>query len=359
MDYQGKYNSTTVQSFLINLVHPAMDVKYKYYKTKDVEKAQDLQQFFQDLKNTAKGRASNNIISNLLMDGLLDELDQLGKAQWKNYNVNKLFTRPGGLTFERELSDVIAAVAASLTEEDLDLIQIRKTINIGHQKGNVIDEDFSSQLSQKILKATGIKTQKKIQIDADNTKKLYYLTQVEGKSDIDVNSFRIDIKANANSYLLYIWKLLATASFSAKNYNSMSWDEKLKILVENHHEKLSIGKSNIIRSLYGSLNSLGIWDHNTIISAIYAGYWAATKYNQQPVMTHFYHLRYIYELTGAGIMYDGKMSNEVNFLIYNDPNGEIFVKSTAGIVSDVLDNHPAFRGNPFKDITIKKAYFHE
>ena len=76
-------------------------------------------------------------------------------------------------------------------------------------------------------------------------------------------------------------------------------------------------------------------------------------------MTHFYHLRYIYELVGAGISYNGKMGNEVNFLIYNDPHGEIFVKSTANILNDVLNDHPAFVGNPFKDIYIKKAYFHD
>ena len=202
MDYQGKYNSKTVAGFLINDVHPAMEVKY--YKNKNVKEAQELQQFFQDLKNTAKARENNNMISNLILDQLLDSLEDLGKKQWKNYNVNKLFKRPGGITFERELSDIITAVASNLTDEELNLIQTRKIINIGGKKGNIMEEDLSSQISQSILKATGIKMQKKFQIDADNTEKLYYLAQVEGKSDVDVNSFNINIKANASQYLLNI-----------------------------------------------------------------------------------------------------------------------------------------------------------
>ncbi len=357
MDYQGKYNNKTVAAFLINDVHPAMEVKY--YANKNVKEANELQQFFQDLKNTAKARAKNNMISNVIMDQLLNSLEELGKQRWKNYNVTKLFTRSGGLAFERELSDVIAAVASNLTDDDVNITQVRKTVNIGGEKGNVMDENFSAQLSQEILKATGIKMQKKIQTEIDQTEKKYYLPQVEGKADVDASLYNINIKANPSAYLLRIWELLSKAVFSAKNYDSMTWDEKLRILVDTHHEKIKIGDSNIVRSLYGSLNSLGLWDHETIISAIYAGYWAATKYSQQPVMTHFYHLRYIYELVGAGISYKEGPGNEVNFLIYNDPHGEIFVKSTANILNEVLNNQPAFKGNPFKDIYIKKAYFHD
>ena len=79
MDYQGKYNNKTVAAFLINDVHPAMEVKY--YANKNVKEANELQQFFQDLKNTAKARAKNNMISNVIMDQLLNSLEELGKQR--------------------------------------------------------------------------------------------------------------------------------------------------------------------------------------------------------------------------------------------------------------------------------------
>ena len=359
MDYQGRYDNKTVASFLINDVHPAMDAKYFIKISPDKKDANQLQQFFQELKIAAKSHKDQNIISNLVLDNILYTLQQMKRQEQWNYNISNLFQRSGGITFEKEISDVILAIAANLTDEDLNIPELRKNINIGGVKGNVIDEDFSSSLSQYLLKATGVKMEKKIINDAGEAQKLHYLANVEGKADIDATNFEISIKLNPDNYLLNIWKILSQAVFSAKNYDSLTWDEKIKTLVDAHHDKIKIGDSNIIRSLYGSLNSLGLWDHKTIISAIYAGYWATTKYNQQPVMTHFYHLRYIYELTGAGIMYNGKMANEVRFLIYNDPHGDIYVKSTAEIIGEVLNNQPAFRGNPFKDIYIKKSYFHE
>ena len=67
-----------------------------------------------------------------------------------------------------------------------------------------MDENFSAQLSQEILKATGIKMQKKIQTEIDQTEKKYYLPQVEGKADVDASLYNINIKANPSAYLLRI-----------------------------------------------------------------------------------------------------------------------------------------------------------
>ena len=357
MDYQGRYNNRTVADFLINEVHPQMDNKYFLKTNQDVKDASGLQQFFKELKIAAEAHKNGNIVNNLAIESILYTLQQMKRTESWNYDISNLFHRSGGTTFERELSDVIIAVASNLTDEDINVASVRKNINIGGEKGNVMNENFSAFLSQEILTATGVKMEKKIKTDSGE-KKLHYLADVEGKIDVDGTNYIINIKANPDATLLKYYQLLSQATFSAKNYDSLTWDDKLKMLVESNHSKIKIGDSNIVRAVYGSLNSLSLWNNDTIISAIYAGYWAINRYKRQNVATHFFHLRYIYELTGAGIIYkNGAPSKEVRFLIYNDPHGDIYVKSTAEIIGNVLNNQPMFTGNPFKDIYIKKEYF--
>ena len=358
MDYLGRYNNKTVAEFLVNDVHPQMDSKYSWRNDQDVKDAKDLQYFFQELKLAASMHRDGKIINNLALKQVLDTLEEMKTAERWNYDVGNLFRRSGGIVFERELSDVIIAVASTVTNDDINMAAARKQINVGGEKGNVMDENFSALISQQILTATGVKMEKKIKLESGEEKKLHYLADVEGKIDVDGSNYSVNIKLNPDATLLKYYKLLSQATFSAKNYDSLTWDKKMEMLVETNHTKIKIGDSNIVRSVYGSLNSLGLWDNDTIMSAIYAGYWAITKYKRKIVSNHFFHLRYIYELTGAGIIYKGNPNNkEVRFLIYNDPHGNIYVKSTAEILVDVLNNKPAFTGNPLKDIYIRKEFF--
>lgn len=358
MDYLGKYNNKTVAEFLVNDVHPQMDSKYSLKNDQDVQDAKDLQYFFQELKLAAAKHRDGNFVESSAMRQILERLEQIKTAERSNYLADKLFTRSGGIVFERELSDVIIAVATSVSNDPVNVKEFRKQINIGGEKGNVMDENFSALISQQILTATGVKMEKKIQLDSGEVKKLHYLADVEGKIDVDGSNYTVNITLDPDNILVKYYQLLSQATFSAKNYDSMTWDKKLEMFVETNHAKIKIGDSNVVRSVYGALNSLGLWDNDTIMSAIYAGYWAITKYKRKIVSNHFFHLRYIYELTGAGIMYKGNPnSKEVRFLIYNDPHGNIYVKSTAEILVDVLNNKPAFTGNPLKDIYIRKEFF--
>ena len=75
---------------------------------------------------------------------------------------------------------------------------------------------------------------------------------------------------------------------------------------------ITLGNSNLYRAVAGSLSSLG-HDDKTIASAFWAGY-NKVKQGNIDVANHFYHLRYIYELT-------------------------------------------AFKGNPFSEIGIRKTVF--
>ena len=186
-----------------------------------------------------------------------------------------------------------------------------------------------------MLKTIGTKTQKYIETSDGQKVLRYYLRDVDGK--IDVKGYEINITGNPTAELLEIYDLLKDATFTAKNYNSMTWDEKAKTYVEAiGRNTLSLGKTNVYRAIVGTLEDLG-FNERTAVSAFWAGY---NKINNGDnyVSTHFHHLRYIYELIGSGIKYNGVSFGTAKYLIFNDPSGGIWVKSTAEILSDLLNS---------------------
>lgn len=108
---------------------------------------------------------------------------------------------------------------------------------------------------------------------------------------------------------------------------------------------ITLGRSHFYRAFSGPLLDLG-YDIRTTNSAIFAGQNVVDR--KENVAQHFFHLRYIYELTGSGIIYtDGGYLGEVKYLIYNDPaTDNIYVKSAAEILEEVLSKYD-FEGNPF------------
>lgn len=118
-----------------------------------------------------------------------------------------------------------------------------------------------------------------------------------------------------------------------------------------------MGKAlNPYRAIYGTLKDLG-YSHSTAQSAFYAGKNMIKKGNQD-VINHMYHLKYIYELTGAGTVVFGDTYNNVRFLVYNDPSTDnIYVQSAADILAEIF--HPEFNwtGDPLGAITISANRF--
>ena len=247
-----------------------------------------------------------------------------------NFLVKNLFSKRGGSRFERELASIYEAVWNEVGEEKFDIDQVL----IGSSRGNISFSGIDN-LADEIVESFGSKTYRVIQDEVNNTKlKQYYMPEVDGK--IDVKGYSIRIKGNANSEMLKIYNLLKDATFSAKNYDSMTFDQKTKEFVTvAGHQTLTLGRSNIFRALYGTLSDLG-YKERTILKAIFAGFNSIKKGNED-VAQHFYHLRYIYELMGTGIVYDGNSYGNVKFIIYNDPHGGIYVRSTLDIIQDLMN----------------------
>lgn len=320
-------------STFVNMVHADMVARYGQKAKVDDVNALELQTFFQTIKQAAindkKGMLIENEVINTIIDNLRDIMAQRNNAQFHN-----LFQMRGGARFENEITDIINAVYQEMGDEDFQFD--KSQVNIGSMIGTSVDlsdELLADKDIQKMLQAIGTKTQKYIENSKGEKILIYYLPEVDGK--IDVKGYKIKIKANPNPEILKIYNLLKDATFTAKNYDSMTWDKKMEQFIQQTgHTTLSLGKSNVYRAIVGALEGVG-YEHRTSVSAFWAGY---NRINQGDtnVATHFYHLRYLYELTGIGIKYNGQSFGEAKYLIYNDPHGNIYVKSTAVIFSDVL-----------------------
>ena len=335
-----------------------MAAKYVSSASGDKEKALELQKFFQELKQASKTYDPNNPVGNEVINLILDGVIRNSPA---NFKIENLFGQAGhtygknsydsGARFERELTRVIQAVYEGVSNDEFQFDESQ--VNIGSQTAsavNLSEELLGDKQIQKMLKAVGTKTQKYI-TDADGQKKLvYYLRDVDGK--IDVKGYHIEITGNPSPELIRIFNLLKDATFTAKNYNSMTWDQKAQTYIEATGNTLSLGKTNIYRAIIGTLEDLG-YDQRTSRSAFWAGF---NKVNDgdQNIINHFYHLRYVYELIGSGIKYNGKSFGTAKYLIYNDPSDGIWVKSTAEILADLLNSSDNITSGIYGHIAIDK-----
>ena len=351
MYYNGN-NRYSLYHFL-NIVHAATTAKYTAQVSDDTIKAQKLQAFFQRLKFGAQQRKVGAPIEDAIIETILDNVQLLGQSQFSHFNVGNLFGKRGGARFEHELTRVIEAVFQEVSDSELD----KALVNIGAQRGNIgANIDMTQPIAQSILEMVGTKTYHTLKKDTGGAFQEYYLPDVDGK--IDVRGYNINIRADASTEMLEIYNLLSDATFSAKNYDSMTWDEKTETFIEQTgHSSIKLGSSNAYRALASVLADMG-YEESTINSAIYSGLTKIQRENDDYVATHFYHLRFIYELIGAGFQYGNVNYGGAKYLIYNDPHGNIYVKSTAEIVSDILNSEEIIGAtSAFKTISISKGAF--
>lgn len=360
MYYNGKKNGISVHQFMNN-VHNAMKLKYTQSNpivSADINQALSLQNFFQDIKRVSQGGIANTFDQAIIQE----IIDGMKQSSLVSSNLKYIFGestsgRAGGLAFERQLGAIIESVYNSIAEDDFEFDI--KQVMLGSSTGTTIsmeELDLSDEKIQKFLEKIGTKTQRNIETENGNSQlKEYYLANVSGK--IDVKGYTIQIRGNANPKMIEIYNLLKEATFSAKSYDSMTFDQKQKMLVQaSGRTALALGKTNILRSIYGALQEYSP-DPKTTASAIFAGYNAIAK-GDTDVANHFYHLRYMYELMGTGFKYNGESYGNVRFLIFNDPHGDIYVKSTSELFSEIIDEVLDGRQSWSSSIHISKEKFY-
>lgn len=361
-----RYNNRTnmpVEEFL-GRVHNAARIKYIDKQIEDKEIAQKLQDFFRALKDAAAGKTvkENDIFDQAIIEEILKTTNELLANKGLNPHlksrgvVTQLFRRTGasyrqGLYFEQELEAVFQAVLQKALGENIKLDTYE--ISTGQKTGTTtITQELEEELKEGI--AQGLSEEKIFK----NSNEALYLKRVQIKTDIQ--GVNIDVKAILNSKFQEIQELLNNVTISAKSYRSQRWVldpiENVRKLQEIY-PTIHLGKAlNPYRAIYGVLKDLG-YNHSTAQSAFYAGKNMVQKGNQN-VINHMYHLKFIYELTGAGTIVLGSTYNNVRFLVYNDPaTDNIYVESAASILSDVFDENLNWTGDPLGAITISASRF--
>lgn len=315
-------------------------------------KAQKIQTFLQNLKTDAK---NGDEVANTLHKTILSDIQVMSNAGTK---MSKLFQRSGGAQFEKELSKVVISVMARSTQQALDEINM-ENINIGSKSANVNLQDplALTGIVQSILESVGTKAQRIMQDSSGKKHKYFTLTSTAGK--VDVQGYQVQSNVQIAPEWRELYDLLSEASFSVKNYGNYYWDFQNKILAQS--TQLKLGNTNIFKTYYGVLSDLGYGK-----SQIVSSFKRILKHREDPkICQRINQIRFVYELTGVGLSYDNGNSllkNQANYFVYNNPDtGEIYVKSTAKMIADILENMDMISAeNPFtkQNMYISKEYFH-
>ena len=351
MYYNGK-SGYHVSSF-VHEVHRAMENKYVKKDDPIIQDAKKIQEFFQDLKSAAIARKAGNRIGSVFINKILDNFYQM------NPHSRGLFQNWGGTTFEYELSEVFSALLKEVVDDYDDLDIGKDSFVMGADTATTVFGLDLSELPEKVAKdvikrfnLVAVKNTKE-EVASNNFIQKYYLQDVSGKTDVYTQvSSELQISLTATAEAIKIFNLLKNVKISAKNYGS---DEEL-------YADLHLGSSNVFRAWFGTLSTLGEdWSPATITSSFYASYEAINnKTASASICLHFYHVRYTYELVGAGQMYKTSglrtVFGNVDYLVYNNPStNEIYVTSVQEILNKVLKDTSKIE-NPFQAITIRRKY---
>lgn len=319
------------------------------------ENANFLEQFLFNLKNIDKG-ATHPIEALANIDYL--ELAEKATSKMPNAKAtHKLFRRAHDRNqklidgaddiFEQELNAVIQAFEKMSLRTDIPVNVSTSNTLVGQQTANVID---------KIVEITLTESQKAIIANANKSKSELYDGPVfrAGKVDLQGAYAEIDIEAYVKPEFQRFAKLLQDATISAKNYSSQYWDKGQKQKIDKDIVALHLGSSDVFKSFVGGMSSLG-YPTDVILKAFFAGYNVYTKHSNKDIGHHIYHMRFLYELRGAGL-YDKEGNNlkEVKYLIWNDPSTDnIKVFSTAVIIQSLLQGDITTNENPFGGIYLR------
>lgn len=342
---------------------------------KDKEGAETLQNFLQDIKNTA--RYLNEQTESFLKHGGVPTMEELALSQvdleqwYKNFidevtlkETNKrqlegLSPLKGETLFRREHSTQRIKATDDILEEEFAAVLAALQEKFGGTKTEV--GNFVS--GQGLVTVQGLSALEKVydsvyETFIDEFKKLapieenhsfalssHLTAERTGKADINAGTFQVDttIKVD-NDFLNNVIALLNEATFTIKNYKTSPTFER----------PLELGKTNLLKAITAELNV--VFPQNAINDQrdiFYRGSQIMVKTVKPPsatkaeVMQHYTHMRFIYELSGMGLINSDGTPHFAKYLIYNVPNStEIYVTDTASIILNEINNKRA-RSNVF------------
>lgn len=400
--YDTRQTQGSISDFsgILNDVHEQLSAEMNSYNLS--HNAQKLQKYLQDIKNTVRflreQKGENNVQKTDLIQKWREELKDEVFEEYHKIVMGMLDART-----KARLEDGLEA------NDDLNFLRqthykdASKKIVTSHLKGtSTISEDdinyiykgleyaLTNKISDKVYytgtdathllkdKSVGealVKDIKEGTIDwaqhildengqplqSNLTDLLHY--EQAGKIDISGENLKVIIKMAyhiKSDFLKDFANLMADATFTVKNYQMWNFAKK----DFNADLELHLGKSNLLKPIVAVFDRLGYSSPSVDgpRDMFYRGMQTMMKTNgreghptakKEEVALHYMHMRYLYELTGYGLL--DKNNNYVfaKYLIYNDPNSNrIWVKDTPSLVAEALNNKSSL-GDLFKEIKIK------
>lgn len=358
------FNKTHSASQALQAIHEKMIKQYKINK-QDINKAKKMQEYLQYFKkiflNPEEYQTKNKMLSSL---GLEQEAIEQMRADFQkilgvtdNYKQifrSKHFWYADRKDFDDIVEGELNALLQVMAEKAINN-KNNKQINLGQKieggQSAYIDIDLNS-LGEEVVQGLA----KKLEAEVNQISQTEILDEIRassqgrsGKSDVSGYNKQLVIEAKVKNNFKEFIDLFTGVSFSVKNYSS------------EHQYNIHLGDTLPFKAMYSSLSSLGI-KHQSAIHVYFHAKYSFEKHNTSQDIgrnTDIFHLRYIYELTGAGLVDEKKNSlKAVDFFIYNDPTSDkIYVKSTKEMIANILDKKELRVNNPWKSIYVSKLDF--
>lgn len=334
----------------LNEVHKNMINKYKLQQNafKDKERAEIMTKYLQAFKKIGNGEKSNTLQTELEDEAIIEISKKVGEklgikaySLFKNphYYYSKEKTKNSQTlwgvddVFEAELKTFLD-VATEKAVKNIEDIQISQTV--GNLPVNISNE-FMQQLDPYFKNKTKM-TMKGNEI-------IFKPEFRSGKTDVE--SFKGAISTNIQPNWEKFISTFQGANFTLKNYSSLS-----------KREVIHLGNTNIAKAMLGSLEEIGFPNK----SALHIFFHSISSYKKRggkQTGEHIVHLRFAYELSGAGL-YDqqGNRIDTADFFIYNDPSSNnIYVRSTKEMIANATNYLGNIRDPLHSDIIVLKSSF--
>lgn len=301
--------------------------------------AKELQNILQDIKKVAMAMAEGQTFSAGTIQAEYERWIQETFSVQKNYHNSKF--QPYTLFKRSHTTGKLASGADDIFEEDLAALltaAVQKTTN---EIGTITLSNFLKGAESSQVKALSKMVDKKELQDVikqlaekEGKRTVAQIKNATAKVDISGESIDLTYTINLPATQQRFLQLMKDATISAKNYGSFSFNPELQ--KDLNEINLSLGESNLAKAVMGAMGEIRI-PFKEQKELFIAGSNKILKGNST-IAKHFYHLRFIYELRGSGLLDDKNNIRPVKYLIYNDPHSEkIFVKDTASLILESLD----------------------
>ena len=356
---QAQVKGHSVNSSL-QLVHTALNQKYNWNRQaqRDKVRAQKMEDYLRLFKGLAKkdnASFKQGYSGNMDTQAMISIAEQVrnqisalspnaGQANRLFYNIHSRYVGNTAISgvddvFEAELRSLLnfALQEAVLDVNKISLSSYAKVL--GQQLGNI-----PSYAINKLMKQFP-------QLINNTSKEGKFITKPQYKSA------KVDVKGYGSQVLLEAqikpeWqdfiKTFTGARFTVKNYRSNS--------TSKYSTTIHLGNTDVRKAIIATLIDLQVQKDD----AVHVYYHSLNEKEEKNFEQHIFHLRFAYELTGAGLVDEnGDKLDAADFFIYNDPiTDNIFVRSTKDMIANMMNYTPSFKGDPYKThIVIVKSAF--